>query len=207
MKKFFKGYVAGILTTAVLFSGVAYAQDYVKLIVNGHEIQSDVPPQVINGRTMVPARFLAEALGAKVDWDAQNNAVVVTSKNAVSNNVAAVDLVNTLIPYRLQNAKQEPLTITGENFNNAYLIDGGEIDWNLQGKYKKVTFYVGVPDNDTKGLGYEFDVYVDGKEIEINSVQTSDGLKQFTYDITGAKNLTIKSVYFYGADVVNPQVQ
>ena len=47
--------------------------------INGQEIQCDVPPQNINGRVLVPARFVAESLGASVAWDAANNAVVITS--------------------------------------------------------------------------------------------------------------------------------
>lgn len=76
MKRFFIGLLTGlILATTTL----AFAANPIKLIVNGKEVRSDVPAQVIRGRTMVPARFLAEALGAKVEWDEKNNAVVVTT--------------------------------------------------------------------------------------------------------------------------------
>ena len=39
--------------------------------VDGKEytMPSGVPPQIINNRTMVPLRFVAEALGAEVQWD------------------------------------------------------------------------------------------------------------------------------------------
>jgi len=37
------------------------------------------PPHIVNGRTMVPVRVVAEALGADVDWDEANRAVVVNS--------------------------------------------------------------------------------------------------------------------------------
>ena len=37
----------------------------------------DVPAKTINGRTMVPARAVAEALGCNVSWDAENNAVII----------------------------------------------------------------------------------------------------------------------------------
>jgi hypothetical protein len=40
-----------------------------KMIVNGREEPIDVPAQIIAGRTMVPLRFVAEALGAEVDWE------------------------------------------------------------------------------------------------------------------------------------------
>lgn len=35
---------------------------------NGETLELDVPPQIINERTMVPVRFIAEALGYEVDW-------------------------------------------------------------------------------------------------------------------------------------------
>ena len=51
---------------------MGFAASPIKLIVNGQEIKPDVPPQIINGRTMVPVRWVAEALGANVQWDANN---------------------------------------------------------------------------------------------------------------------------------------
>lgn len=40
-----------------------------KTVVNGTEMQIDVSAQVMNHRTMVPMRFIAEKLGLKVVWD------------------------------------------------------------------------------------------------------------------------------------------
>jgi hypothetical protein len=42
---------------------------------NGEEIALDMPAQIVNGRTMVPVRFIAETLGAKVEWDPADYAV------------------------------------------------------------------------------------------------------------------------------------
>ncbi len=39
------------------------------LMVNGRPAPSDVDPQMIEGRVMVPIRFVAQELGAKVTWD------------------------------------------------------------------------------------------------------------------------------------------
>ncbi|MBB6214752.1 hypothetical protein HNQ80_000835 [Anaerosolibacter carboniphilus] len=77
MKKFISGLIVGIMAASMTF--VFADQSVIKLIVNGKEIQSDVPPQIINGRTLVPARPLAEALNAKVEWDEKYRAVIVTS--------------------------------------------------------------------------------------------------------------------------------
>jgi hypothetical protein len=46
---------------------------------NGAEIAIDVPPRIMHGATMVPLRFIAESLGAKVDFDAGNNIVEITT--------------------------------------------------------------------------------------------------------------------------------
>ena len=47
--------------------------------VNGQKITLDVAPQIINGRTLVPLRFISEALGAKVDWNNQTKTVHITT--------------------------------------------------------------------------------------------------------------------------------
>lgn len=45
--------------------------------VNQGTVQLDVPPQIIQSRTMVPLRFIAEALGMKVDWDGTTRTVSI----------------------------------------------------------------------------------------------------------------------------------
>lgn len=54
-------------------AGTARAQDVydfrpVRVIVDGREIQTDVPAYIKNARTMVSLRFVAEAFGFKVMW-------------------------------------------------------------------------------------------------------------------------------------------
>lgn len=48
--------------------------------VNGETQTLDVPAQAIAGRTMVPVRFVAEALGAQVEWDGVRKAVLIQSQ-------------------------------------------------------------------------------------------------------------------------------
>lgn len=67
--------------SSALFSGVSFATPgIVKLLVNGEEIHSEVPAQIIDGTTMIPARALAEALGAKVSWDQTTHTVIVENE-------------------------------------------------------------------------------------------------------------------------------
>lgn len=51
--------------------------------VNGMPVQLDVAGTIIDGRTLVPARFIAESLGAAVDWVADTRTVVIFSAGAV----------------------------------------------------------------------------------------------------------------------------
>lgn len=60
--------------------------------IDGIEQKIDVPAQLINSRTMVPVRFISEALGEKVEWDGNTKTVYITSeyldKVAVSDKLA-----------------------------------------------------------------------------------------------------------------------
>ena len=40
-----------------------------KATVNGELFYMDIPPKLINGKTMIPVRFVSEALGFTVEWD------------------------------------------------------------------------------------------------------------------------------------------
>ncbi|MGV3618919.1 MAG: copper amine oxidase N-terminal domain-containing protein [Fimbriimonas sp.] len=40
----------------------------------------DVPARIVNGRTMVPLRYVAEAADAYVMWDAERTTVVITTR-------------------------------------------------------------------------------------------------------------------------------
>ena len=42
---------------------------------------NDVAPKIVNERTMLPARFVAENLGAVVEWDGDNQLVTIAGKN------------------------------------------------------------------------------------------------------------------------------
>lgn len=63
--------------------------------INGIEKSISTPAQIINSSTMVPLRFVSEALGAKVNWDGAARSVVISANGvqistpAVSNGVAA----------------------------------------------------------------------------------------------------------------------
>ena len=46
--------------------------------VNGEKKQLDVPARLVNGSSMVPLRFVGEAVGADVHWDSETLTVSIT---------------------------------------------------------------------------------------------------------------------------------
>lgn len=75
--------VLGISITLIalffLVGGVCFGSGTIKLFVNASEVKSDVPAQIIDGRVMVPVRFVADALGADVSWQQSDSTVNIKS--------------------------------------------------------------------------------------------------------------------------------
>ncbi|HWP97579.1 MAG TPA: copper amine oxidase N-terminal domain-containing protein [Syntrophomonadaceae bacterium] len=65
-----------------LVSGIVYAAQPISIMINGKVIESDTPAQIINDRTMVPIRVIAEGLGADVSWDAASSCVKITGQKS-----------------------------------------------------------------------------------------------------------------------------
>ena len=51
------------------------------MYINNQLTKMDISPVVIDGRTLAPARYVAEAFGADVQWSQKNNTVVICSKD------------------------------------------------------------------------------------------------------------------------------
>lgn len=84
-----------VFSIAVLIfavSTISFAQNPIKLVVNGTEMKPEVPPQIINGRTMVPIRFIAELFGTEVNWDQKTQTVSIHMKSERSNGFKSVIL-------------------------------------------------------------------------------------------------------------------
>ena len=48
------------------------------MLVGGAPVTMDTAPEITNGRTCLPVAWVAQALGAKITWDAATQAVTVT---------------------------------------------------------------------------------------------------------------------------------
>lgn len=50
---------------------------------NGQYIMTDIAPQVINNRTLIPIRAISEVLGYTVTWDGDNQIIYIDSQNKI----------------------------------------------------------------------------------------------------------------------------
>lgn len=82
MKKLVSLIIAIITICTASFSVSADSND-IKVLLNGTELSFDVPPQIIDGRTMVPVRKIFEAQGASVDWIEEKNLVIAGYKTDI----------------------------------------------------------------------------------------------------------------------------
>ncbi|WP_334077513.1 copper amine oxidase N-terminal domain-containing protein [Paenibacillus sanfengchensis] len=53
--------------------------------INNEKVTLDVPAQAIKGRTMVPVRFISEALGEQVDWNSSSRVVSIVTSGGYEN--------------------------------------------------------------------------------------------------------------------------
>jgi len=99
---------------------------------NGEAKQAGVAPFISEGRTMIPLRIIAEALGAEVDWDNSTRTVIITRNEETINLIVDVPLpgdmgtpviVNgsTFVPVRYVSEKLSA-TVRWDGENNAVYI-------------------------------------------------------------------------------------
>jgi hypothetical protein len=78
-------------------------------MVNGKQVTMSQTAQVINGRTMVPLRFVSEALGAQVAWDGTTKTVII-SDDSVNQSAEDVSIGNEQDePIKIIFGEEEPL--------------------------------------------------------------------------------------------------
>lgn len=75
-----KPVILTLVLLLLLFSAAgaqAAGGESLQIIVNVDELQCDVQPIIVNGRTLVPVRAIAEKLGFTVDWAAESQTVTI----------------------------------------------------------------------------------------------------------------------------------
>lgn len=59
----------------------AYAENNIKIVIDGKRIKSDVDPYIKNDRTLVPIRVISEELDSLVEWDGEKREVRISKED------------------------------------------------------------------------------------------------------------------------------
>jgi len=116
------------------------------ITVAGIDITLDVPPQIVDDRTLVPARAAAEGFGVNVDWNGETQTVVLTTdveERLTESPLTDVDLV-------IQNYWKLKIGII------EYMTDNGCVPLSLMDirDYLDEAFYPNINGSGTSPLDY-----------------------------------------------------
>lgn len=187
--------------------------------VDGKVVTIDVPAQVKNGRTLVPLRFVSEAMGASVRWDGNNNiATIIQGKKMI--NVALGNKVE-----KEENILKEPLEVVDKNLmdynGNMYStgislniigtpeltlliwnttkkdIDAFEFEAHLYDTFDRPVNKVGTDSNLFKGIAQNILIRADAETFGAEYPWDAITWNLVLYDLaTEVKDIKITSVHF-----------
>jgi len=125
--------LAILVLTSLMPVVSVFAKTEIKVLLNGKEIAFDQPPMIISGRTMIPVRIVAEALGIKGDWNNDTKTAVFSNNNtsiklSAGNKIAEVNGMKVELDVSaliVEGRILIPLRFISEYFNV-------NVDWNAE---------------------------------------------------------------------------
>jgi spore germination protein YaaH len=177
----------------------SYAQGSEKIAnvnVNGQRIDTDVPAIVLNFRTLVPLRGVLEKLGALVEWDENEQKVLITYNNLeiilqINSNAALVNGEVKYIdvaPIVRSGRTMVPLRFIAENM-------GMQVNWipkTYVATITEPTYFDNLPKNTI--LGFTVNDYI-GDNYSYNSLAKNysniSSIVTFSYQIDKNANLIL----------------
>ncbi len=212
MKKKIALFLSAVMTVSALCFGTAVsAEEYTKvtLKVEGKEVETDQPAVIVDSRTMVPVRVVAEALGCKVDWDADTKTVSFEQASLKATMVIGEKVLNVTkggatlpvsidAPAVIINSRtMVPIRFLSENF-------GYGVDWDADTKTVNVTAskddvesgaavdadtqYTGMADRELRDNAEDLDALI-GK---LNDVE---GMSKEQVDVLAKNSDTVAKVF------------
>ncbi len=128
--KFLVKYLIPMLMLTLLFAAVvpltaSAASSDISVFIDGTEVKFDVPPAMVNNRTMVPMRAIFETLGAEVEWIPEESGIRATTDTLdvymqLDNPQITINGVVTeldVAPYLTNNRTLVPLRAVAEAFS------------------------------------------------------------------------------------------
>ncbi len=70
-----------VVCILLMISSFAFGGNSINVNVDGNQLNFDVQPTIVDGRTLVPVRAIFESLGFEVTWQAESKTVVGTKND------------------------------------------------------------------------------------------------------------------------------
>ncbi len=185
MKKAAAGYVAGFLSAAVVFGGVAYATvgtKTIEAVYSNIKVYKDnvlcelkdangttIEPFIYNGTTYLPVRGAANLADMQVTWDGNSKSVYLWDEMVPE----GTSFIEVCPPYDKSSyvstytaLKGQSFEMAGEKYSDG-LVMSGKRDYalfNLNSKYQTIECTIGHTRNQTREKTVSF--VVDGKIVQ-----------------------------------------
>ncbi len=132
-----------ILASAIMLLGGAStvcAESNVYLKINGKEIETEVSPLIMDGRTMVPVRVIFEAVGADIDFNAETKTITATKDNKTVKMV--VGEKTAIVNNKRVEMDASAVIVNGRTLAPARFVAesfGYKVQWNSENKTVEIT--------------------------------------------------------------------
>jgi hypothetical protein len=131
------------------------------LNVNGQTQTLDQAPVIQNGRTYLPARWVANALGYQVDWNAANRIVIIWPDGQPEPDIGSV--------IAQVNPAGNPVTSGGETINGYSIPQGSQV-----GAYD----YTNDPSVSDSNTEINIEIWLNGQNWENNMAPVTESIQQ-----------------------------
>lgn len=161
-------------TVTVTKDGADFSVD-----IDGNVLQSEVPPTVENGTTLVPMRVIFETLGAKVDYDNTTKQITATKDDIIIR-------LTLNSPTAYVNGQAKTLAVPAKAVNGRTLVPLRFISEALGEDVKYVVKSAANPGN-TTAVSYEETYYTIAENISAAMEQDNNALGNLTAAYTYAE--------------------
>lgn len=186
-----------LLILMLSLPSAAIAAGPIDLYINGQQISPDVPPVLVQGRVILPARAILEPLGAQFIWDSKSKTVTINKGDdkitlIINQKTATVNGIKYPldVPASIINGRTLlPLRFIAETFDSY-------VEWNGQNRTVKVIHNENTIKHNINVTGYYFD-WRSLADVETKSDKMTDTI-HFSYELTGDMKVQENNFFIQG---------
>ena len=163
--------------------------------VNGKEIMLDVPAKIVEGRTLLPLRFVSESLGASVEWNDDLKTVFILSNSpkvtSTKDSISTDNFKIKLYPTYMESKDLMRLNLEFENIGETPINIDFSKDFKLRDSQNKLICCVTnqkqtIELGQTKSLHPEFEFKYEGYKVNLNFIY-QPSISEYSIPITDVR--------------------